>query len=125
MKPPCFPRREGGEIQLPSPSRRGVGGEVNLCDRDKLLKSNYLTPKFSQVNTNGFLHIGITKMFEVHKNYVLDENQQPIAVQIPIAEFEKIEEILENYGLAKLMEEVEEEKPLSKDEALKYYQSLK
>ncbi|MBW4456218.1 MAG: hypothetical protein KME55_27910 [Nostoc indistinguendum CM1-VF10] len=64
-------------------------------------------------------------MFEVHKNYVLDENQQPIAVQIPIAEFEKIEEILENYGLAKLMEEVEEEKPLSKDEALKYYQSLK
>jgi hypothetical protein len=64
-------------------------------------------------------------MLEVHKNYVLDENQQPIAVQIPIAEFEKIEEILENYGLAKLMEEVEEEKPLSKDEALKYYQSLK
>ncbi|WP_392482502.1 hypothetical protein [Nostoc sp. C110] len=64
-------------------------------------------------------------MLEVHKNYVLDENQQPIAVQIPIAEFEKIEEILENYGLAKLIEEVEEEKLLSKDEALKYYQSLK
>ncbi|MCC5650593.1 hypothetical protein LC609_12220 [Nostoc sp. XA013] len=77
------------------------------------------------MNTNGFLHIGITKMLEVHKNYVIDENQQPIAVQIPIAEFEKIEEILENYGLAKLMKEVEEEKPLSKDEALKYYQSLK
>ncbi|MBN3898444.1 MULTISPECIES: hypothetical protein [unclassified Nostoc] len=64
-------------------------------------------------------------MLEVHKNYVLDENQRPIAVQIPIAEFEKIEEILEDYGLAKLMEEVKEEKPLSKDEALKYYQSLK
>ncbi|MDZ7953751.1 hypothetical protein [Nostoc sp. DedQUE09] len=64
-------------------------------------------------------------MLEIHKNYLLDENQQPIAVQIPIAEFEKIEEILENYGLAKLMEEVEEEKPLSKDEVLKYYQSLK
>ncbi len=64
-------------------------------------------------------------MLEVHKNYVLDENQQPIAVQIPIAEFEKIEEILEDYGLAKLMEEVKEEEALSKDEALKYYQSLK
>ncbi|MEJ6484860.1 hypothetical protein N0Y54_26680 [Nostoc punctiforme UO1] len=64
-------------------------------------------------------------MLEVNKNYVLDENKQPIYVQIPIAEFEKIEEIIENYGLAKLMEEVEEEKPLSKDEALKYYQSLK
>jgi len=64
-------------------------------------------------------------MLELHKNYILDENQRPIAVQIPIAEFEKIEEILEDYGLAKLMEEVQEEKPLSKDEALKYYQSLK
>ncbi|MBG1270030.1 hypothetical protein F8S12_28465 [Nostoc sp. WHI] len=64
-------------------------------------------------------------MLEVHKNYVLDENQRPIAVQIPIAEFEKIEEILEDYGLAKLMEEVEKEEPLSKEEALKYYQSLK
>jgi hypothetical protein len=64
-------------------------------------------------------------MLEVHKNYVLDENQRPIAVQIPIAEFEKIEEILEDYGLVKLMEEVEEEEVLSKCEALKYYQSLK
>ncbi|MHC0061426.1 hypothetical protein ACWATR_00670 [Nostoc sp. UIC 10890] len=64
-------------------------------------------------------------MLELHKTYVIDDNQRPIAVQIPIAEFEKIEEILEDYGLAKLMEEVEEEKPLSKDEALQYYQSLK
>ena len=64
-------------------------------------------------------------MLEIHKNYIVDENQQPIAVQIPLAEFEKIEEILENYGLAKLMEEVEDEKRLSKEEALQYYQSLK
>jgi len=64
-------------------------------------------------------------MLELHKNYVLDENQQPIAVQIPIAEFKKIEEILEDYGLAKLMEEIQDEERLSKDEALKYYESLK
>ncbi len=64
-------------------------------------------------------------MLEIHKNYVLDENQQPIAVQISIAEFEKIEEILEDYGLAKLMEEIEDEERLSKDEALNYYESLK
>lgn len=58
-------------------------------------------------------------MFEIHKNYVLDENQQPIAVQIPIAEFEQIEEILKNYGLVKLMEELEGEdsEPLSHKEA--------
>lgn len=66
-------------------------------------------------------------MLEIHKNYVLDENQQPIAVQISLAEFEKIEEILENFGLVKLMEEAESEdnERLSKDEAWKYYQSLK
>lgn len=64
-------------------------------------------------------------MLELHKSYVIDDNQRPIAVQIPIAEFEKIEAILEDYGLAKLMEEVQNEKPLSKEEAIKYYQSLK
>ncbi|MBW4599500.1 MAG: hypothetical protein KME29_07765 [Calothrix sp. FI2-JRJ7] len=63
-------------------------------------------------------------MLEITKNFVTDENKQPIAVQIPIAEFEKIEEILENYGLAKLMD-LEDNERLSKEEALKYYQSLK
>lgn len=64
-------------------------------------------------------------MLKIHKNIVLDENQQPIAVQIPIAEFEKIEEILEDYGLAKLIAEAENEERLSKEEALSYYKSLK
>lgn len=54
---------------------------------------------------------------EEAKNYVMDENQQAIAVQIPIADLEKIEQILGNYGLVKLMEESEDEEPLSKDKA--------
>ena len=44
-------------------------------------------------------------MLELNKNYVFDENQNAIAVQIPITEFEKIEEIIEDYGLAQLIEE--------------------
>lgn len=64
-------------------------------------------------------------MLELHKSYVIDENQQPIAVQIPLEEFEKIEEILENYGLAKLIEETEGDERLSKEQALKYYNSIK
>ncbi|OKH40986.1 hypothetical protein NIES2119_01390 [[Phormidium ambiguum] IAM M-71] len=64
-------------------------------------------------------------MLEIHKNILLDENQQPIAVQIPIAEFEKIEEILEDYGLAKLIKESENEKRLSKEVALNYYRYFK
>ncbi|MBD2354128.1 hypothetical protein H6G41_05740 [Tolypothrix sp. FACHB-123] len=64
-------------------------------------------------------------MLEITKNYVMDEHQQPIAVQISIADFEKIEEILENYGLVQLMAESEDNERLSKDEAVKYYKSLK
>ncbi|MDF0554422.1 hypothetical protein [Kamptonema sp. UHCC 0994] len=33
-------------------------------------------------------------MLNITKSYVVDENQQPIAVQIPIAEFERLEKIL-------------------------------
>lgn len=64
-------------------------------------------------------------MLEINKNYVLDADQKPIAVQISIAEFEKIEEVLEDYGLAKLVEEVENDETLSKEAALKYLASIK
>ena len=59
-------------------------------------------------------------MLEISKNYVLDNNQKTIAVQIPIAEFEKIEEILEDYGLGKLIEEVENDQILDKEKTWQY-----
>ena len=65
------------------------------------------------------------KMLKISKNIVLDENQKPIAVQIPIDEFERLEEIIENYGLAKMMDEVRDDERLSFKEAKNYYQSLK
>ena len=64
-------------------------------------------------------------MLEIRKHYVLDENQHPIAVQIAIADFEQIEEILEDFGLVKLMEAALESRSLSKADALEYYRSLK
>jgi hypothetical protein len=64
-------------------------------------------------------------MLDIQKHYVLDENQRPVAVQIAIADFEQIEEILENYGLVKLMEDSDEPERLSREEALTYYRSLK
>ncbi len=45
-------------------------------------------------------------MVKIHKSIVLDESQKPIAVQIPIKDFEQIEEIVKNYGLSKLIDEV-------------------
>ena len=64
-------------------------------------------------------------MLEIHKNIVLDESQKPIAVQIPIEEFEQLEEIIENYGLARLMEDVSNDEQLSVQEAKSVYRSLK
>ena len=64
-------------------------------------------------------------MLKIRKNVVLDENQKPTAIQIPIEDFERLEEIIENYGLAKLMNEVENDERLSIEEAKNYYQSLK
>lgn len=62
-------------------------------------------------------------MLEIHKYYVLDENQIPIAVQIPLAEFERLEEAIENYGLVQLMDEVQDDERLTGEDAYNYYMS--
>ncbi len=64
-------------------------------------------------------------MLKIHKNIVVDENQKIVAVQIPIEEYEHLEEIIENYGLSRLMEEVKYDERFSVGEAKEYYQSLK
>lgn len=43
----------------------------------------------------------------------------------PVSTLNAIEEILENFGLAKLMQEVEDDELLSGDAAYSHYQSLK
>lgn len=62
---------------------------------------------------------------KIHKYYVLDENQVPIAVQIPLSEFERLEEAIENHGLAQLINEVQDEERLTGEDAYNYYRSLK
>jgi RelB Antitoxin alpha helical domain len=59
----------------------------------------------------------------LRKNYVLNEDQQPIAVQIAIGDFERLEAILEDYGLARLMDEVPEDDRVrfSKEAGMAYY----
>ena len=64
-------------------------------------------------------------MLTLHKKIVLDEQQKPFAVQVPIEEFERIEEVIENYGLSKLIDDVSNDERLSVEDAKKYYQSLK
>ncbi len=64
-------------------------------------------------------------MLTLHKKIVLDEQQKPFAVQVPIEEFERLEEVIENYGLSKLIDDVSNDERLSVEDAKKYYQSLK
>ena len=63
-------------------------------------------------------------METIRKQYIIDEQNKKIAVQIPINTFEKIEEILKNYALVQLMKENEGEEALSINEAKAYYDKL-
>ncbi len=64
-------------------------------------------------------------MLNIHKSIILDESKKPIAVQIPIKEFEHLEEIIENYGLSKLIDDASHDEKLTVKDAKKLYQSLK
>jgi len=63
-------------------------------------------------------------MFDIRKDYVTTDDNRRKAVLIDIRTFEKIEEILESYGLGRYMEEVEDEEALPLPEAKKHYDSL-
>jgi len=64
-------------------------------------------------------------MLEMKKEYVVTNDNRKRAVLIDIETFEKVEEILESFGLGRYMEEVEDEEVLSSDRARKYYNTLK
>lgn len=63
-------------------------------------------------------------MLNIQKRYVVDENNNKLAVQIDYETFQKIEEILEEYALYQLIRETEDSKSLSLSEAKDYYKSL-
>ncbi len=54
-------------------------------------------------------------MLKINKSYVVDENQQAIAVQIPIAEFERIEQLISKFGLDQILESDAEDAWLNQD----------
>jgi len=60
----------------------------------------------------------------IRKQYIVDEKNRRVAVQIPIDIFERLEEILENYGLIQLMKENEGSAILTVNEAKSYYNGL-
>jgi hypothetical protein len=63
-------------------------------------------------------------MTDIPRRYIVDEHDKRIAVQLDIETFEKIEELIENYGLAGLMKQSEGDEKLSLSETKAFYQSL-
>jgi ASC-1-like (ASCH) protein len=62
-------------------------------------------------------------MDAIKKKYIIDENNNKVAVQIDIAAYEKIEELLENYALVQLMKE-DDSGNLEIKEAKEFYNKL-
>ncbi len=63
-------------------------------------------------------------MTDIPRKYIKDERNQTIAVQLDIDTFEKIEELLENYGLVELMKQTEGTEKLAAAEAKTFYRTL-
>lgn len=61
----------------------------------------------------------------INPNYIVDDENHKIAVQLDIKTYEQITETLENFALYKLMEESEDNETLSIKDAKEYYKSLK
>lgn len=63
-------------------------------------------------------------MDEIKKKYIIDENRNKVAVQIDIADFEKIERILEDYALGQLILQNDPAENLNIEEAKAFYNQL-
>ncbi|MEA3446394.1 MAG: hypothetical protein U9R19_16895 [Bacteroidota bacterium] len=63
-------------------------------------------------------------MLNIEKTYLTDKNKHPIAVQIDINTFEKIEQLLEDYALGKLIDENTPDDNLTVNEAKEFYKKL-
>ena len=64
-------------------------------------------------------------MLAIKKEYVVTVDNKKKAVLVDIDTFSKMEELIENYGLGKYMEEVENEENLSLQDAKKSYATMK
>ena len=60
----------------------------------------------------------------IKRQYIVDEQNHKVAVQLDIKTFEQIEEMLENYALVNLMEDSEDNETLTLENARSFYAEL-
>jgi len=62
---------------------------------------------------------------QLQPNYIVDNHNHKIAVQLDIKTYEKITDVLEDYALFKFMDENKDDEKLSLKDARAVYASLK
>jgi hypothetical protein len=62
---------------------------------------------------------------QLQPNYIVDNHNHKIAVQLDIKTYEKITDVLEDYALFKFMDENKDDEKLSLKDAKALYASLK
>jgi len=65
------------------------------------------------------------KVLKIKKRYVVNERNEPVAVQLDLETFQKIERLLEDYALGQSIKAVEGEPALDLRGARKRYARLK
>ena len=68
--------------------------------------------------------IGELDMDTIKKQFIIDENNKKVGVQLDLKTFEKIEEVMENYALFQLMKENGEDDALDIESAKEFYSKL-
>jgi hypothetical protein len=63
-------------------------------------------------------------MLDLKEKYIINKQQEPIAVQLDIKTFKKIEETLEDFALSQYMNETEFGEKFALKEAKEYYKNL-
>lgn len=63
-------------------------------------------------------------MLAIKKEYIVTSSNKKKAVLVDIDTFNKMEELLENYGLVKYMDDVKDEENMPLQEAKKYYAAI-
>jgi hypothetical protein len=63
-------------------------------------------------------------MLDLNEKYIVDKHQKPVAVQLDIKTFKRIEEVLEDYALAQFMKESKDDEKFNVEKAKVYYKKL-
>ncbi len=64
-------------------------------------------------------------MLDLKEKYIVNKQNKPVAVQLDIKTFKRIEEVLEDYALAQYMKQSINDEKLNIDKAKAFYKKLK